>query len=144
MDLATRGNVRGPGSCLTSIPGPYKNEEQARASNGGAYPPDLSPMVKARHCSIDYIFHLLTGYMEPPEGRLSSWFALQSLLPGGAIAMAKRLVDGQVEYEDGTPATETQMAKDVAAFLAWTAGPSTTSASSAACSGCSLSWLAWP
>ena len=43
--------------------------------------------------------------------------------PGGAIAMAKQLTDGQVEYEDGTPATEMQMAKDVAAFLAWTSEP---------------------
>ena len=42
---------------------------------------------------------------------------------GGAIAMGKQLTDGQVEYEDGTPATEGQMAKDVAAFLSWAAEP---------------------
>jgi len=113
-----------PGKLSDTIPGPYQNEEQARASNGGAYPPDLSLMVKARHYGIDYIFHLLTGYMEPPEGKvILPGLHYNPYFPGGAIAMAKQLVDGQVEYEDGTPATETQMAKDVAAFLAWTAEP---------------------
>eukprot|EP00605_Chrysophyceae_sp_TOSAG23-4_P002647 GSChrysophyteH1.ASY1.ANO1.2923.1 assembled CDS len=89
-----------PGKLSDRIPGPYKNEEQARAANGGGYPPDLSLMAKARHGGADYIFALLTGYMDPPEGKV--------ILP---------------EYEDGTPATETQMAKDVATFLAWTAEP---------------------
>lgn len=113
-----------PGKLSDRFPGPYQNEEQARASNGGAYPPDLSLMVKARHYGIDYIFHLLTGYMEPPEGKaMLPGLHYNPYFPGGAIAMAKQLVDGQVEYEDGTPATETQMAKDVAAFLAWTAEP---------------------
>ncbi len=113
-----------PGKLSDKIPGPYQNEEQARASNGGAYPPDLTLMVKARHYGVDYIFHLLTGYMEPPEGKvILPGLHYNPYFPGGAIAMAKQLVDGQVEYEDGTPATETQMAKDIAAFLAWTAEP---------------------
>lgn len=43
--------------------------------------------------------------------------------PGGAIGMARVLYDGLVEYEDGTPATASQMAKDVATFLAWAAEP---------------------
>jgi ubiquinol-cytochrome c reductase cytochrome c1 subunit len=113
-----------PGKLSDKFPGPYKNEEQARASNGGAYPPDLSLMVKARHGGIDYIFTLLTGYVEPPEGKvILPGLHYNPYFPGGAIAMAKQLVDGQVEYEDGTPGTESQMAKDVAAFLAWTAEP---------------------
>ena len=113
-----------PGKLSDTIPGPYKNDEQARASNGGALPPDLSLMVKARHGGIDYIFSLLTGYVEPPEGKvILSGLHYNPYFPGGAIAMAKQLVDGQVEYEDGTPATEAQMAKDIAAFLAWTAEP---------------------
>jgi ubiquinol-cytochrome c reductase cytochrome c1 subunit len=113
-----------PGKLSDVIPGPYKNEEQARAANGGAYPPDLSLMVKARHYGIDYIFALLTGYVEPPEGKvILPGLHYNPYFPGGAIAMAKQLVDGQVEYEDGTPATETQMAKDIAVFLAWTAEP---------------------
>lgn len=113
-----------PGKLSDRIPGPYKNEEQARASNGGAYPPDLSLMVKARHGGADYIFALLTGYVDAPAGKVMlPGLHYNPYFPGGAIAMAKQLVDGQVEYEDGTPATEAQMAKDVAAFLAWTAEP---------------------
>jgi len=113
-----------PGKLSDRIPGPYANEEQARAANGGAYPPDLTLMVKARHYGIDYIFALLTGYVEPPAGKVMlPGLHYNPYFPGAAIAMAKQLVDGQVEYEDGTPATETQMAKDVAAFLAWTAEP---------------------
>ena len=37
--------------------------------------------------------------------------------------MPKMLVDGGVEYDDGTPATESQMAKDVCTFLSWAAEP---------------------
>lgn len=113
-----------PGKLSDLIPGPYKNEEQARSANNGAYPPDLSLMVKARPGGIDYIVALLTGYVEPPAGKaMLPGLHYNPYFPGGAIAMAKQLVDGQVEYEDGTPATETQMAKDVAAFLAWVAEP---------------------
>lgn len=50
-----------PGKLFDKIPGPYKNEQQARAANNGAYPPDLSLIVKARHYGIDYIVALLTG-----------------------------------------------------------------------------------
>lgn len=39
------------------------------------------------------------------------------------IAMARVLYDGLVEYEDGTPATTSQMAKDVVEFLNWAAEP---------------------
>lgn len=113
-----------PGKLSDTIPGPYKNEEEARAANNGAYPPDLSLMVKARHYGIDYIFALLTGYVEAPAGKaMLPGLHYNPYFPGGAIAMAKQLVDGQVEYEDGTVGTESQMAKDVACFLAWTAEP---------------------
>ena len=98
--------------------------EQARAANGGAYPPDLSLMVKARHYGIDYIVALLTGYTDAPAGKaMLPGLHYNPYFPGGAIAMAKQLSDGQVDYEDGTPSTEFQMAKDVASFLAWTAEP---------------------
>ncbi len=113
-----------PGKLSDSIPGPYKNEEQARAANNGAYPPDLSLMVKARHDGIDYLVALLTGYFEPPAGKtILSGLYYNRHFPGGAIAMPKPLNDGQVEFEDGTPATESQMARDVATFLAWAAEP---------------------
>jgi ubiquinol-cytochrome c reductase cytochrome c1 subunit len=113
-----------PGKLSDKLPGPYKNEEQARSANNGAFPPDLSLMVKARHYGSDYIVALLTGYIEPPAGKaMLPGLHYNPYFPGGAIAMAKQLVDGQVDYEDGTPATETQMAKDVAAFLAWVSEP---------------------
>jgi ubiquinol-cytochrome c reductase cytochrome c1 subunit len=113
-----------PGKLSDRIPGPYANEEQARASNNGAYPPDLSLMVKARHGGPDYIVALLLGYMEPPAGKaMLPGLHYNPYFSGGAIAMGKQLVDDQVEYEDGTPATEGQMAKDIAAFLAWAAEP---------------------
>jgi ubiquinol-cytochrome c reductase cytochrome c1 subunit len=113
-----------PGKLSDKIPGPYKNEEQARAANNAALPPDLSLMVKSRHYGIDYIVALLTGYVDAPAGKaMLPGLHYNPYFPGGAIAMAKQLVDGQVEYEDGTPATEAQMAKDVACFLAWAAEP---------------------
>jgi ubiquinol-cytochrome c reductase cytochrome c1 subunit len=80
--------------------------------------------VKARHYGIDYIVALLSGYMEPPAGKaMLPGLHYNPYFPGGAIAMAKQLNDGQVDYEDGTVATEIQMAKDVAVFLAWAAEP---------------------
>lgn len=114
-----------PGKLSDYIPGPYKNEEAARATNGGALPPDLSLIVKARHGGCDYIFNLLTGYPdEPPAGAaVQEGMNFNPFFPGTAIAMARVLFDGLVEYEDGTPATTSQMAKDVTEFLNWTAEP---------------------
>ena len=90
------------GKLSDKIPGPYKNEEEARAANGGAYPPDLTLMVKARHYGIDYIFALLTGYCEAPEGKvILPGLHYNPYFPGGAIAMPKPIMDEQVEYEDG-------------------------------------------
>jgi len=113
-----------PGKLSDLIPGPYKNEQEARMANNGAYPPDLSLMVKARHYGIDYIVALLTGYVEAPAGKaMLPGLHYNPYFPGGAIAMAKQLSDGQVEFEDGTPGTVTQMAKDVSTFLAWASEP---------------------
>lgn len=113
-----------PGRLSDIVPSPYRNVEEGRMANNGAYPPDLSVMVKARHGEEDYMFALLTGYREPPEGvELREGLHYNPYFPGGAISMPKQLEDGGVEYEDGTPATESQMAKDVVTFLAWTAEP---------------------
>jgi len=80
--------------------------------------------VYFRHGGIDYIVSLLTGYIDAPAGKaMLPGLHYNPYFPGGAIAMAKQLTDGQVEYEDGTPGTEAQYAKDVAAFLAWAAEP---------------------
>ena len=114
-----------PGKLSDYIPGPYKNEQEARAANQGALPPDLSLIVKARHGGCDYIFSLLTGYPdEPPAGvSLPPGSNYNPYFPGGSIAMGRVLFDDLVEYEDGTPATTSQLAKDVTTFLNWAAEP---------------------
>lgn len=111
-------------SCLASRCPADAGPQAARYSNGGAYPPDLSLITKARHDGTNYVFSLLLGYREPPAGvSVREGLHYNPYFPGGAIAMPKMLVDGGVEYEDGTPATESQMAKDVSTFLSWAAEP---------------------
>lgn len=120
------GNPRKrPGKLSDYIPGPYPNEQAARAGNQGALPPDLSLIVKARHGGCDYLFALLTGYPDdPPAGVvLPPGSNYNPYFPGGSIAMGRVLFDDLVEYEDGTPATTSQMAKDVTTFLNWAAEP---------------------
>ncbi|KAF8517984.1 cytochrome C1 family-domain-containing protein [Hysterangium stoloniferum] len=113
-----------PGKLSDYMPSPYPNEEAARASNAGSLPPDLSLIVKARHGGADYIFSLLTGYVDPPAGvEIREGLNYNPYFPGGAIGMARLLFDGLVEYDDGTPATSSQMAKDVVTFLNWAAEP---------------------
>ncbi|KAI4091648.1 MAG: hypothetical protein LQ344_003999 [Seirophora lacunosa] len=114
-----------PGKLSDYIPAPYKNDEAARAANNGALPPDLSLMVKARHGGCNYIFSLLTGYPEeaPAGATVQSGLNFNPYFPGTGIAMARVLYDGLVEYEDGTSATTSQMAKDVVEFLNWAAEP---------------------
>lgn len=113
-----------PGKLSDPLPAPYANEAAGRAANGGAYPPDLTLICKARHNGPDYVFALLTGYMDPPEGKLMlPGLYYNPYFPGGSIAMERQLTDGKIEYEDGTPATTSQMANDVVQFLCWTAEP---------------------
>ncbi|KAI3722229.1 hypothetical protein L2E82_33260 [Cichorium intybus] len=113
-----------PGKLSDRFPQPYANEQAARFANGGAYPPDLSLITKARHNGQNYVFALLTGYRDPPAGvTIREGLHYNPYFPGGAIAMPKMLNDGAVEYEDGTPATEAQMGKDVVSFLSWAAEP---------------------
>nr|ABK21998.1 unknown [Picea sitchensis] len=113
-----------PGKLSDRFPKPYANEQAARFANGGAYPPDLSLITKARHNGQNYVFSLLTGYRDPPAGvSIREGLHYNPYFPGGAIAMPKMLNDGAVEYEDGIPATESQMGKDVVTFLSWAAEP---------------------
>ena len=103
---------------------PYRNVKEAMASNGGAYPPDMSVLVKARSRGADYIYSLLLGYEDSPSGvTLDDGVYYNKYMYGNNIKMPKPLMDGQVEYNDGTEATEEQMAKDVVTFLAWSAEP---------------------
>ena len=103
---------------------PFANDAAARAANNGALPPDLSVIVKAREGGANYIRALLTGYEDPPEGfTLGDGMNYNRYFPGHQIAMAKVINEDQVEYADGTKASEDQMARDVATFLAWAAEP---------------------
>jgi ubiquinol-cytochrome c reductase cytochrome c1 subunit len=114
-----------PGKLSDYLPSPYKNDEAARAANNGALPPDLSLIVKARHGGCDYIFSLITGYPEepPPGVTVPEGLHFNPYFPGTGIAMARVLYNELVEYEDGTPASASQMAKDVVEFLNWSAEP---------------------
>ena len=103
---------------------PYANENAARAANNGAFPPDLSLMVKARPDGANYLYSLLTGYEDPPEGfKLMTGLSYNPYFEGGQLAMPAPLVEGQVSYMDGTEATVEQMSKDVTIFLQYAAEP---------------------
>ncbi len=102
----------------------FPNEQAARAANNGAYPPDLSLVVKARIGHENYIYSLLVGYADPPADKeLADGMEYNPTFPGGQIAMAAPLSDEAVEYADGTKATVDQMARDVTTFLAWVSEP---------------------
>ncbi len=120
------------GTPADKIPSPYANEVAARAANNNALPPDLSLMTKARHDGPAYVYSLLTGFQPQPAALVQKF--PDSKTPASLhynpyfanlnIAMPPPLVaDGQVSYSDGTKPTVDQMAKDVSAFLVWTAEP---------------------
>jgi len=103
---------------------PYENEKAAQAANGGAYPPDMSVLAKARSGGVDYIYSVLLGYDDPPAGvTLDDGVYYNKYMYGNKIKMSQPLSDGLVEYNDGTVASEQQMAKDVTTFLMWAAEP---------------------
>jgi cytochrome c1 len=103
---------------------PFPNPEAARAANGGALPPDLSVIAKAREGGPDYIHALLTGFRAPPPGfQLAQGMHYNEVFPGHQIAMPPPLSDGVVAYTDGTKPTVDNYAKDVAAYLMWAAEP---------------------
>ena len=103
---------------------PYANVQEAIAANGGAYPPDMSVLVKARGGGVDYIYSLLQGYEDPPPGvTLDDGVYYNKYMYGNKIKMSNQLSDGLIEYSDGTKATVEQMSKDVTTFLMWAAEP---------------------
>ena len=114
-----------PGRPSDRFRSPFTNEKSARAANNGAYPPDMSVIVKARDHGADYIHALLTGYSDPPEDvQLMDGMNYNKYFAGRQIAMAPPLAgEGQVEFKDGTTATVEQMSRDVTTFLAWAAEP---------------------
>ena len=103
---------------------PYENVEASKAANGGAYPPDMSVLAKARKGGADYIYSLLLGYDEPPTDiKLDDGVYYNKYMYGNKIKMSSPLSDDLVEYSDGTKATKEQMAKDITTFLMWSAEP---------------------
>ena len=103
---------------------PYENVKAAQAANGGAYPPDMSVLIKARSGGADYIYSLLQGYDDPPVGvTLDDGVYYNKYMYGNKIKMAGPLSEGIVEYSDGTEASVEQMSKDITTFLMWAAEP---------------------
>ena len=140
IDTETGEAIMRPATPADKFPNPYPNRTAASAANGGAAPPDLSVMAKARHDGANYIYSLLSGYRAPPAGlRMTATQHYNPYMsgdmtpfwdgdhdhvpPGGFIAMPAPLANGQVTYDDGTEATVDQMSKDVAAFIAWASEP---------------------
>ncbi len=140
IDSETGDVVKRAGGSADKFPNPFPNEPAARASNGGAMPPDLSTMAKAREGGASYIYSILTGYTAPPKGMTvpagkaynpympgdmsAFWSGDKADVPeGGFIAMPQPLVAGKVTFDDGTKSTLEQQAWDVAAFLTWASEP---------------------
>ena len=123
--------------------GPYANLKEAAAANNGAVPPDMSLLAKARapergfptfifdifrmygENGPDYLYSLLTGYTDAPAGHEvgEGLYYNPYFVAGSALAMAPPLSEGLVTYDDGTPSTLEQQAKDISAFLAWASDP---------------------
>jgi ubiquinol-cytochrome c reductase cytochrome c1 subunit len=140
IDSETGDVIQRPGTSADRFPSPYPNEAAARAGNGGALPPDLSVLIKARHHGPQYVYSILTGYANPPAGLnvgpgqyynpymagdlTAFWTGDGHNVPtGGFIAMPPPLQPDGVTFDDGTRATVEQQAKDVVAFMTWASEP---------------------
>ena len=113
-----------PGRPSDKFKSPYPSVNASIAANGGAYPPDMSVLVKARPGGADYIYSVLVGYEDPPVGMiLDEGVYYNKYMIGNKIKMSAPLSEGIVDYTDGNEATVDQMAKDVTTFLSWAAEP---------------------
>lgn len=126
LDKNSGEEVTRPARPADRLAKPFPNEAIARLANGGAYPPDLSVIAKARHGGANYLHALLNGYVDPPADKAAEappGKYYNPYFPGGWISMPPPLVPDRVAYEDGTEATVEQMSRDVTAFLEWSADP---------------------
>jgi len=106
------------------IPGPFANDQAARAANNGALPPDMSLITKAREGGADYVYAIMTGFKDAPAAmKMNPNMNYNEYFTGHQIAMPPPLSPDQVKFADGTPATVPQMAHDVVTFLSWAAEP---------------------
>ena len=113
-----------PGRPADKFASPYENVNASMAANGGAYPPDMSVLVKARPGGSNYIYSVLMGYEDPPAGMiLDDGVYYNKYMIGNKIKMSSPLSEDIVEYSDGTQASVEQMSKDVTTFLTWAAEP---------------------
>jgi cytochrome c1 len=139
-----------PAILADAIPPPFPNEQAARYATNGALPPDLSLMARARaaeagtpfyrlpdtmlrdlltgyqEAGADYIYAYLLGYRDAPgDVKMAEFMNYNVVFPGHQTAMANPFIagDGLVKYDDDTPATVDNYARDVTAFLAWAADP---------------------
>jgi ubiquinol-cytochrome c reductase cytochrome c1 subunit len=114
-----------PGKPSDHFKSPFANVQAAKAANGGALPPDMSLLVKARHGGADYIYSILTGYEEAPASKnLLPGQYWNKAMHGNIIAMPAPLTPDRVAYGDGTTQSVDQYARDVAQFLTWASEPS--------------------
>jgi ubiquinol-cytochrome c reductase cytochrome c1 subunit len=139
IDTDTGEAITRPATPSDHFRAPFPNEYAAKAALGGAAPPDLSLMAKAREGGPRYIYSILTGFKDPPDGLtvptgkyynpyfpgdLTSFWTGPGKAPvGGFISMPPPLTDDRVTFDDGTKATLSEEAWDVAAFLAWASEP---------------------
>jgi len=113
-----------PGRPSDAFVRPFANDAAARFANGGALPPNLSTIVKARHGGADYVHAVLTGYEDAPAGvTVPEGMSYNAYFAGNQIAMTAPLFEDAVEYPDGAVASVEQMASDVAVFLTWASHP---------------------
>jgi ubiquinol-cytochrome c reductase cytochrome c1 subunit len=113
-----------PGRPSDHFKNPYPNDNASIAANGGAYPPDMSVLVKARPGGANYIYSVLMGYEEKPiDFTLEEGVYYNKYMDGNKIKMMNPLSVDLIEYTDGTNASVDQMAKDVTTFLTWAAEP---------------------
>jgi ubiquinol-cytochrome c reductase cytochrome c1 subunit len=120
-----QGNPKqGPATPADQFRSPFPNPQAARAALNGALPPDLSVIINARAGGPDYVFGILTGFVQPPAGfKVQSGLYYNRTFPGHQIAMPQPLHDGQVTFADGSGNSIADEAHDVVTFLAWAANP---------------------
>ena len=139
IDTDTGDAIKRPATTADAFVKPFPNEYAARASNGGALPPDQSLIIKAREDGPRYVYSILTGYKAPPAGMTvptgkyynpympgdmtSAWHGTGPVPEGGFISMPLQLTKDRVTFDDGVAATPEQEAADVVAFLTWAAEP---------------------
>jgi ubiquinol-cytochrome c reductase cytochrome c1 subunit len=113
-----------PARPADQIPNPYRNDNEARANNNGAMPPDLSLIAKARANGPDYLYSLMIGYEDAPETtEVPDGMYYNNAYPGHLIAMPQPIYGDDVEYSDGAPTTTAGISSDVTNFLMWAAEP---------------------